>query len=105
MARLIQTAIKTPLADELIFGKLKHGGVVRVVVGTNDNGKRELRFVYPDGPILPRKEQVVEDADNKPKKKASNGKSKAKNTAKDLHGQDSSGTPSQAEQKPRLPVE
>ncbi len=105
MARLIQTAIKTPLADELIFGKLKNGGNVRVVVGTNDNGKRELRFVYPDGPILPRKEQVVEDADNKPKKKASNGKSKAKNTPKDLRGQDSSGTSSQMEQKPRLPVE
>ncbi len=31
MARLIQTAIKTPLADEVLFGKLKGGGVVRVI--------------------------------------------------------------------------
>ena len=115
MARLIQTAIKTPLADELIFGKLKNGGVVRVVVGTGENGKRELRFVYPDGPILPRKEQVVEDADNKPKKKAANGKSKVKNAAKDspkkqlpkkqLRSSSSSGTSSQVRSKPRLPVE
>ena len=63
MARLIQQSIKTPLADELLFGRLKHGGVVRVVVGTNDAGKRELRFVFPDGPVLPRKEKVVEEAE------------------------------------------
>ena len=32
MARLIQTELKKPLADELLFGKLKGGGKVRVVV-------------------------------------------------------------------------
>ena len=62
MARLIQSSIKTPLADELLFGRLKHGGVVRVVVGTNDQEKRELRFVYPEGPVHPRKERVVRHA-------------------------------------------
>jgi ATP-dependent Clp protease ATP-binding subunit ClpA len=30
MARLIQEEIKKPLADELLFGKLLHGGEVRV---------------------------------------------------------------------------
>ncbi len=105
MARLIQTAIKTPLADELIFGKLKNGGVVRVVVGTGETGKRDLRFVYPDGPILPRKEQVVEDADNKPKKKASGSKSKVKNSSKDLHAPGGSGTSRSVGSKPRLSVE
>ena len=32
MARVIQTFIKTPLADEVLFGRLKTGGTVRVVV-------------------------------------------------------------------------
>src|SRR5580704_12600351 len=32
MARVIQSEIKTPLADEVLFGRLKNGGVVRVVV-------------------------------------------------------------------------
>ena len=75
MARLIQSSIKTPLADELLFGKLKHGGVVRVVVGANETGKRELRFVFPDGPVLPRKEKVVEEAGHQ---EASRARTKAK---------------------------
>jgi hypothetical protein len=50
MARLIQTAIKTPLADEVLFGKLKRGGVVRVTVREED-GKRVLGFAYPEGPV------------------------------------------------------
>ena len=32
MARVIQQTIKTPLADEVLFGRLKNGGNVRVVV-------------------------------------------------------------------------
>lgn len=35
MARLIQTKIKEPLADELLFGKLQNGG--RVVIGVNND--------------------------------------------------------------------
>ncbi|MBY0613233.1 MAG: ATP-dependent Clp protease ATP-binding subunit ClpA [Beijerinckiaceae bacterium] len=92
MARLIQQSIKTPLADELLFGRLKHGGVVRVVVGQNEAGKRELRFVYPDGPVLPRKERIVKsegaegvEARTKPlpaAKASGKGKSTGKTTGK-----------------------
>ena len=32
MARVIQEHIKKPLADEVLFGKLKNGGHVRVIV-------------------------------------------------------------------------
>ncbi|MEO1282439.1 MAG: ATP-dependent Clp protease ATP-binding subunit ClpA, partial [Pseudomonadota bacterium] len=32
LARLIQEEIKKPLADELLFGQLKHGGTVKVVI-------------------------------------------------------------------------
>ena len=58
MARLIQSAIKTPLADEVLFGRLKNGGTVRVIVTGDDTGARKLGFVYPDGPLLaaPRKD-------------------------------------------------
>src|SRR5829696_6582275 len=56
MARLIQQTIKTPLADEVLFGKLKAGGNVRVVVTTDEAGKRVLGFEYPDGPVAPRPE-------------------------------------------------
>jgi ATP-dependent Clp protease ATP-binding subunit ClpA len=35
MARLIQAKLREPLADELLFGKLQHGG--RVVIGVQDD--------------------------------------------------------------------
>jgi ATP-dependent Clp protease ATP-binding subunit ClpA len=39
MARLIQKELKDPLADEILFGKLKNGGKVRISVD-----KEQLRF-------------------------------------------------------------
>src|SRR5690606_29792934 len=36
MARLIQEKLKVALADELLFGKLEHGGVARVDVAGDD---------------------------------------------------------------------
>jgi hypothetical protein len=62
MARLIQSTIKTPLADVVLFGKLKSGGAVRVIVTKSDDGKEALGFEYPDGPIKPRPEKDVTDA-------------------------------------------
>ena len=35
MARLVQEKIKQPLAEELLFGKLVHGGEVKVRVKDN----------------------------------------------------------------------
>ena len=57
MARVIQKTIKTPLADELLFGRLKHGGTVKVIVNTDDKGEKNLAFVFPEGPVLPRPER------------------------------------------------
>jgi ATP-dependent Clp protease ATP-binding subunit ClpA len=57
MARVIQTQIKTPLADEVLFGRLKNGGVVRVVVTADDSGVKKLSFVYPEGPTQPQLER------------------------------------------------
>jgi ATP-dependent Clp protease ATP-binding subunit ClpA len=60
MARVIQEHIKKPLADEVLFGRLKSGGHVRVVVTTNANGRTELGFEYLDGPVTPRPEKLPE---------------------------------------------
>jgi ATP-dependent Clp protease ATP-binding subunit ClpA len=57
MARVIQTQIKTPLADEVLFGRLRNGGVVRVVVTGDETGVKKLGFVYPEGPAQPRLER------------------------------------------------
>ncbi len=43
MARVIQEYIKKPLAEELLFGRLEHGGTVRIAVEEVD-GKKRLAF-------------------------------------------------------------
>jgi ATP-dependent Clp protease ATP-binding subunit ClpA len=44
LARLIQEKVKKPMADELLFGKLKDGGIVKIDIDPND--KDELKFSY-----------------------------------------------------------
>ena len=60
MARVIQEHIKKPLADEVLFGRLKTGGHVRVVVVIDEAGNSKLSFDYPDGPEKPRQEKLPE---------------------------------------------
>ncbi len=69
MARLIQSTIKTPLADEVLFGRLKNGGAVRVVVQTGEDERRTLGFEYPEGPVTPKPEKDVAIAKEKKKRK------------------------------------
>jgi len=52
LARVIQDYIKKPLADEILFGKLKNGGTVRVLL---DREAHKLVFEF------------ITDADTKPK--------------------------------------
>ncbi|WP_417523044.1 ATP-dependent Clp protease ATP-binding subunit ClpA [Marinovum sp.] len=49
LARVIQEHIKKPLAEELLFGKLAKGGVVKVTV---KDGKIDLEMSGPDNPRL-----------------------------------------------------
>jgi ATP-dependent Clp protease ATP-binding subunit ClpA len=44
MARMIQSEIKRPLADQLLFGDLAKGGNIRITVGKNDEGSEVLTF-------------------------------------------------------------
>ncbi|MGN6572667.1 MAG: AAA family ATPase, partial [Pseudolabrys sp.] len=58
MARVIQEHIKKPLADEVLFGHLKNGGHVRVVVTHDENGRDKLGLEFLDGPVTPRPEKI-----------------------------------------------
>jgi len=63
LARVIQEHIKKPLADELLFGKLEHGGTVRVLV-TGEGPERKLGFEYfPAAPKPKAKDGADEDDD------------------------------------------
>jgi ATP-dependent Clp protease ATP-binding subunit ClpA len=58
MARVIQEHIKKPLADEVLFGHLKDGGHVRVIVDKDDLGRDKLGFEFLDGPVTPKPEKL-----------------------------------------------
>ena len=45
MARLIQSKVKEPMAEEILFGKLQNGG--RVLI-TEKEGELELQFTGSD---------------------------------------------------------
>ena len=61
MSRVIQEYIKKPLAEHVLFGKLKDGGHVRVTVVKDDEGFMILGFDFPKGPVAPRPEPVAPD--------------------------------------------
>jgi ATP-dependent Clp protease ATP-binding subunit ClpA len=61
MARVIQEYIKKPLAEDLLFGRLKNGGHVRVIVQKDEEGFPVLGFDYPAGPVTPKPEPVAPD--------------------------------------------
>ena len=50
MARLIQEKVKQPLAEELLFGKLAHGGEVNVTLKKDDDGETALSFQLTPAP-------------------------------------------------------
>ncbi|MEM0945142.1 MAG: ATP-dependent Clp protease ATP-binding subunit ClpA, partial [Pseudomonadota bacterium] len=51
LGRVIQEHIKKPLAEELLFGKLSDGGIVKVGIR---EGKIHLETSPPDKPRLPK---------------------------------------------------
>ena len=73
LARLIQETIKTPLAEEVLFGSLKGGGAVRVVVKEADakesGAKSTLGFEFPDGPVTPKPEKIDRTVEDKASRK------------------------------------
>ncbi len=80
LSRVIQEHIKKPLADEVLFGKLRKGGTVRVKVETNDVGVEVLKLeaIADEVPVKPKKEEPEElPATRKAAKKPAAAKAKA----------------------------
>jgi ATP-dependent Clp protease ATP-binding subunit ClpA len=49
LARVIQEYIKKPLAEELLFGRLEHGGIVRITTsGEGDDAKLAFEYMPAD---------------------------------------------------------
>jgi ATP-dependent Clp protease ATP-binding subunit ClpA len=70
LGRVIQEHIKKPLADEVLFGRLKRGGTVKVTVADDETGKPRLKLeaIGDEVPVNPRKEDPKKAA--APKKTA-----------------------------------
>jgi ATP-dependent Clp protease ATP-binding subunit ClpA len=76
MARVIQEHIKKPLADEVLFGQLKGGGHVRVVLVKDEasaDGKDKIGFEFVEGPVTPKPEKLPGARKRKPKSGGPNG--------------------------------
>ena len=71
MARVIQEHIKKPLADVVLFGVLKSGGHVRVVVAKDEDGRTSSASSIPKGPVTPKQEKLPEPRKNRVKRRAS----------------------------------
>ncbi len=72
LSRVIQEHIKKPLADEVLFGKLKSGGTVKVTLAKDKAGLESLELeAVPDKPVKPKKTA----GNTKAKAKTSEGKS------------------------------
>jgi ATP-dependent Clp protease ATP-binding subunit ClpA len=72
LGRVIQEHIKKPLADEVLFGKLKKGGTVRVTTEVKESGETGLKLeaIAGDVPVKPKKEDPEAEALPRPKKAA-----------------------------------
>ncbi|MEO1135353.1 MAG: ATP-dependent Clp protease ATP-binding subunit ClpA [Pseudomonadota bacterium] len=64
LARIIQEHVKKPIADEILFGALKNGGVVRVLTDKEDKSK--LAFEYIPDPANEDKPKDSGDGANVP---------------------------------------
>jgi ATP-dependent Clp protease ATP-binding subunit ClpA len=81
LGRVIQEHIKKPLANEVLFGKLKKGGIVNVSVEKNAEGQSILKLDYEEAEakISPKREP---EALPPPRKAAGKGKSTARSKSK-----------------------
>jgi len=101
LGRVIQEHIKKPLADEVLFGKLKKGGTVRVTVEKKEDGKTGLKLetIADETVVKPKKEDPSEEEAKVAPKKAKKPAAKAKSASKP--DKDGSGKRSLVPQLPR----
>jgi ATP-dependent Clp protease ATP-binding subunit ClpA len=53
LARIIQEQVKKPMADELLFGALKNGGLVRIEIDPDDGEKLKFDYFPEQPPATP----------------------------------------------------
>ncbi|NDB70236.1 MAG: ATP-dependent Clp protease ATP-binding subunit ClpA, partial [Methylocystaceae bacterium] len=94
MARLIQNDIKTPLADELLFGRLKDGGHVSVILTTPEGSSiKKISFSYESGHAKPRPEKEISKAKQAKSAKAKSSDGKRKSSAGKSQPESNAGVP------------
>jgi ATP-dependent Clp protease ATP-binding subunit ClpA len=79
LGRVIQEHIKKPLAEEVLFGKLRKGGTVRVNVETKDTGETGLKLetLPEEAKVQPKKEPEEQPKARKPAAKKAPAKKAA----------------------------
>src|SRR5262249_59982984 len=97
MARLIQEHIKKPLADQVLFGALKAGGHVRVIVVKDEAGDEKLGFEYLDGPVTPKPEKLPERRQARTRRRSPSGRRKPS-------GPKGDGDPPRRDSVPKVPL-
>jgi ATP-dependent Clp protease ATP-binding subunit ClpA len=73
LARVIQEYIKKPFADELLFGKLEHGGTVKVLVADGEDGEKKLAFEYFPAEPKPKAKSGNDEDDDEEDEEAEEG--------------------------------
>jgi ATP-dependent Clp protease ATP-binding subunit ClpA len=81
LARVIQEHIKQPLAEEVLFGKLKLGGTVRVTVTGNGKDKKLKLEIIDEVPIRPKPEPVPRKKRARPRRRVAKKSTKPGNDA------------------------
>jgi ATP-dependent Clp protease ATP-binding subunit ClpA len=86
MGRVIQEHIKKPLAEELLFGELKNGGHVRVVLKKGEEvlgvEQESIGFEFDNGPVTPKAEKLPGKRGSAKKPKPGKGSGPAKGLVK-----------------------
>ena len=93
LGRVIQEHIKKPLAEEVLFGKLKKGGTVKVTVEKDEMGEAKLKL-----------ESIADEPRPKPKKQTRKPAAKKAATAKAAKAPtEDSGADAAPKSKPSVP--
>jgi len=100
LGRVIQEYIKKPLADEVLFGRLRKGGTVRVTVEPGEDGKPALKLepIADEVPVRPKKEEPEGDA---PRRKTAVKKVASRKVSTKPSGK--GGEPAKRSMVPQLP--
>ncbi|HEV7255607.1 MAG TPA: ATP-dependent Clp protease ATP-binding subunit ClpA [Mesorhizobium sp.] len=90
LGRVIQEHIKKPLAEEVLFGKLKKGGTVKVTVEKKETGETGLKLDAVPGevPVKPKKEDPEELGGEPKPRKASAKRAAPKSKPEEPNGKD-----------------